>query len=171
IMMLPLLKEPATLTPPSSSGSDRDFEPAIAMRSSVPSEFLEERPLTVVWPTTTAAAVAPAPVPQRNGYKRSPLDLTAYETHVRPQYAQLLEALGLDKTYGWACGDRMAFEENGQRIEVLDMLGGFGSTLFGHNNPDLVACGQNILAAQTPVHAQGSLRSATGTLAKQLSEK
>jgi hypothetical protein len=52
-----------------------------------------------------------------------------YASSVRPLLARRLAALRLDKQYLWGGGDYLEYEEDGQRVRVLDLLGGFGSTL------------------------------------------
>ncbi|HEX8282687.1 MAG TPA: aminotransferase class III-fold pyridoxal phosphate-dependent enzyme [Pyrinomonadaceae bacterium] len=116
-------------------------------------------------------AVSLAEVEAEAAARLPELDETAYEEYVRPQFARVLAALKLDRTYVWAEGDRVAYEEDGRRVEVLDMVGGYGSTLFGHNHPELVAYARELLAARIPIQSQGSIRSAAGTLARDLSER
>ena len=52
----------------------------------------------------------------------------------------------------------MVFVENGERVEVLDAVGGFGSTIFGHNPPDLVANCRATLDRAVPLAAQEATR-------------
>jgi len=104
-----------------------------------------------------------------------PADVTpdgaSYACHARPGLAARLAAIRLDKTYVWAQGDRMVYVENGCRREVIDCVGGFGSTLHGHNHPELLVHAQHLFAARVPIHAQASLRSAAGELAHALSKR
>jgi acyl transferase domain-containing protein/acyl-CoA synthetase (AMP-forming)/AMP-acid ligase II/acetylornithine/succinyldiaminopimelate/putrescine aminotransferase/acyl carrier protein len=101
----------------------------------------------------------------------SALDAASYGRYVRPRFAQALGALKLDVSYVWAAGDHLVYEDAGRRVEVLDMLGGYGSTLFGHNHPEIVAYARELLASEIPVQAQWSIRHASGRLARALSEK
>lgn len=104
--------------------------------------------------------------------RNEPYSTSAYGRHVRPQYVDAMDALSLNVNYVWAFGDRMAYErEDGTRVEVLDMLGGYGATLFGHNHPELIEHARRSLAEATALHAQHSNRSASGNLARALSEK
>lgn len=112
---------------------------------------------------TAAAAPPSSPVPKT--------DNDDYGNFCRPAVARRLAAIGLDKTFTWAAGDRMAYERDGARQEVLDMVGGAGSTLFGHNHPEIIACARTILEARVPHHAQVSNRAHAGLLARSLSAK
>ncbi len=95
---------------------------------------------------------------------------STYASHVKPRAAKLLRALGLDVAYCRAAGDSLFYlDESGREIEVLDLLGGYGSTLLGHNHPAIVAEAQSLLAQGVPVHAQLSLRERSGRLAARLS--
>ncbi len=89
----------------------------------------------------------------------------------RPQVADLLGAIGLDLAYERGEGDYLFYHDplKGE-VAVLDMLGGFGAGLFGHNHPELVEVAQAVLAGKRPFLAQASVRAAAGELAAQLSD-
>ncbi|WP_084489117.1 aminotransferase class III-fold pyridoxal phosphate-dependent enzyme [Nocardia niwae] len=91
-------------------------------------------------------------------------DFAAYN---RPGLAALLRACHLDVVYTVADGDHLV-REDGTR--VLDLVGGFGAALFGHNHPALVRAATAMLNQQVPFVAQGSVRPGVGRLAKRLSE-
>src|SRR4051812_29823763 len=93
-----------------------------------------------------------------------------YGYYCRPWLVQLLSAMSLDVVYERAEGDRLWHRSNGQLTEVLDFAGGFGSTLFGHNHPELVAEAQRLLQQQVPIMVQGSCRAGAARLAARLSE-
>jgi acetylornithine/succinyldiaminopimelate/putrescine aminotransferase/NADPH:quinone reductase-like Zn-dependent oxidoreductase/predicted amino acid dehydrogenase/acyl carrier protein len=109
--------------------------------------------------------------PPRVTFPERRYDPRAYGTSLRPQLVRWLEALGLDKTYLRAEGDRLWYDADGTPVEVLDFLGGYGSTLFGHNHPELVAYARTLLEERVPVHAQTSRRTAAGMLARALSDQ
>ncbi|MCP3822748.1 aminotransferase class III-fold pyridoxal phosphate-dependent enzyme [Streptomyces sp. A3M-1-3] len=68
-----------------------------------------------------------------------------------------LSSLGLDVEYIRGEGNTLYFlGEDGREVPVLDFAGGYGSLIFGHNHPEIVAHAQNLLASQVPVHAQFS---------------
>lgn len=54
---------------------------------------------------------------------------------------------------------------------VLDLAGGYGAGLFGHNHPALVEEAQRLLTDRVPAHAQASIRSGAGELAAALGER
>jgi acetylornithine/succinyldiaminopimelate/putrescine aminotransferase len=96
----------------------------------------------------------------------------AFAEHVKPLLAARLRAIGLDVAYHRARGDRLVRrDERGADLEVLDMIGGFGASLFGHNHPALVARAVDLLRREVPIQAQASLRPATGLLGQRLAAR
>jgi acetylornithine/succinyldiaminopimelate/putrescine aminotransferase/predicted amino acid dehydrogenase len=94
------------------------------------------------------------------------------EIHLKPRLAQLLQAIGLDIVYERGAGDHLYYRDGvGREIEVLDMVGGYGSLLLGHSHPVLVAEAQRLLACGRPIHAQGSIREFGERLARELSKR
>ncbi|MEV7595847.1 aminotransferase class III-fold pyridoxal phosphate-dependent enzyme [Kitasatospora sp. NPDC089797] len=96
------------------------------------------------------------------------MDTTALaEPFLRAQ----LESLGLAVEYVRAEGDTLyRRSEDGGELPVLDLVGGFGATILGHNHPDLTALARELLAAQVPVHAQFSLHPYAETVARRLND-
>ncbi len=94
-----------------------------------------------------------------------------YLDSIRPDLTGALHEMLLDVDFTYASGDRLSGERYGSPIDAVDMLGGFGSTLFGHNHPQLVAVLQRALIERRPVFAQLSNRTASGTLAKELARR
>ncbi len=94
--------------------------------------------------------------------------LFTYKKFVRPELGRVLSALKLDVIYKKASGDQMITEMNGSETSVTDFLGGFGSTILGHNHPlilrELAYCQDH----QIPQHAQASLKKETAFLAEKL---
>jgi acetylornithine/succinyldiaminopimelate/putrescine aminotransferase/predicted amino acid dehydrogenase len=96
----------------------------------------------------------------------------AFGVFLRPRLAQLLSAFSLDIVYHRALGDFLYYRgSEGEEIEVLDMIGGFGASLFGHNNPELVGIARQIHSLKRPFNAQASVRSYAGLLAQELSKR
>jgi acetylornithine/succinyldiaminopimelate/putrescine aminotransferase/predicted amino acid dehydrogenase len=90
---------------------------------------------------------------------------------VKPRLFELLHAVGLDVTYHRARGDTLTYRnEEGADVEVLDLLGGYGAAILGHNHPAIVACAREALDQERPFLAQASVRGAAGRLAERLSE-
>ncbi len=90
-----------------------------------------------------------------------------FARHNRPGLARLLRACHLDVVYAGAEGDHL-IRADGTR--VLDMVGGFGAALFGHNHPALVRVATARLNQQTPFVSQGSVRPGASRLAHRLSD-
>lgn len=96
---------------------------------------------------------------------------STYAQFARPLPARLMEALKLDKRYVRACGDYLFYCDGESEVPVLDLAGGYGSLILGHNHPELVRLAQELLGAGVPVHAQMSVRSQAGTLAREISDE
>ncbi len=114
-------------------------------------------------PTPTFDAPTVHPVP--------PTGAAEYATRVRPMLAERLVSIGLDKQYRTAVGDVLEYDAGGRTVRVLDLVGGYGSTLFGHNHPELLAALHGAYVARVPTHVQVSLRGASGALAAELSRR
>lgn len=95
---------------------------------------------------------------------------TPYGQFVKPRLAQVLKALGQDVAYCRAEGDTLFYRDEADReVPVLDLLGGYGATILGHNHPELVNAAKAFLDRQGVVHAQFSERRVSGALAEMLS--
>lgn len=94
-----------------------------------------------------------------------------YGHYCRPGLVRMLHALSLDAVYERGEGDRLWRRQGDDLIEVLDLVGGFGANLFGHNHPDLVAEERRLLDEKVPMLAQGSCRGGAARLAKALCER
>lgn len=98
-------------------------------------------------------------------------DPSLYGTFLKPRVAEVLRAVGLDVSYERADGDQLYFRNGaGEHVAVLDMLGGYGASLLGHNHPALVARAMEVLLQRRPFNAQASLREPAGALAERLSK-
>lgn len=96
----------------------------------------------------------------------------AYEQFARPRVAELLSAVDLDVVYHRAEGDYLWYRDRASvERRVLDLVGGFGASLFGHNAPPLVAALQRALADSVPFNAQASVRSSAARLGQRLSQR
>ena len=95
--------------------------------------------------------------------------MSAYAHHVKPQLAALLRTVALDVSYTRAAGSSLYYRDaSGREVEVLDLVGGYGATLFGHHHPAIVRRARELLDGGAPVHAQFSLRERSGALAQAL---
>jgi acetylornithine/succinyldiaminopimelate/putrescine aminotransferase/predicted amino acid dehydrogenase len=94
------------------------------------------------------------------------------EAHHKPCLDALLGTFGLDVTYERGRGNFLYYRDpDGREVEVLDLVGGFGTLLLGHSHPALVAEARRLLARGTPHHAQGSRADASQRLARALSRR
>jgi acetylornithine/succinyldiaminopimelate/putrescine aminotransferase/predicted amino acid dehydrogenase len=95
-----------------------------------------------------------------------------YLRFTRPAVARQMRAFGLEFEF-------CAAERDGLRLaqpcafpgDVLDLVGGYGTSLFGHNHPELVAVAEDCLRKQKPFSAQASVRSSSAKLAARLSAR
>jgi acetylornithine/succinyldiaminopimelate/putrescine aminotransferase/predicted amino acid dehydrogenase len=108
------------------------------------------------------------PVPADPGHRDGDA-AELYARHVRPRVAQMMRAVRLDVVYHRAQGDWLFHDADGREIAVLDALGGYGSTFFGHNHPALTDALIDSVRRQRPFAAQASVRAAPARLAARLS--
>jgi acetylornithine/succinyldiaminopimelate/putrescine aminotransferase/predicted amino acid dehydrogenase len=100
---------------------------------------------------------------------------SGFARYARPEFARLLRALRLDVTYLAGQGDHLTRElrgspdHPGSEEQVLDLVGGAGSSLFGHNHPALLDVARQCLDARIPFNAQASIRPGAAELARRLS--
>lgn len=90
-----------------------------------------------------------------------------YAQYAKPLLASLQKLLRIDRVYVRAEGDLLVDDAGEQ---VLDLLGGYGSTLIGHNHPTLVAKLVESYANRIPTHVQGSIRAPAALLARRINE-
>ncbi|CCH32004.1 aminotransferase class III-fold pyridoxal phosphate-dependent enzyme [Actinosynnema sp. NPDC047251] len=81
----------------------------------------------------------------------------------------LLESLGLGVHYSRAERDALFYRDAaGAEVAVLDLVGGYGSTIVGHNHPEIVRYAKQLLDQGVPVHAQFSRHPYANDLAGRL---
>ena len=108
-----------------------------------------------------------APVPLGT----APEVVADYAHYCRPELAQMLQSLSLDAVYERAEGDYLWQRRGEHLVKVLDLVGGFGTNLFGHYHPELVAEERRLTDERVPFLAQGSCRPGAARLAKALCER
>ncbi|MBI6548098.1 aminotransferase class III-fold pyridoxal phosphate-dependent enzyme [Xenorhabdus lircayensis] len=97
--------------------------------------------------------------------------MESYATFCKPQLTRALISLGLNRTYHRAAGNFLYYkDENGEEIPVLDLLGGYGATLLGHNSPVIREKIKRYLDEETPIHNQFSIRKPAAVLSERLNE-
>lgn len=104
---------------------------------------------------------------------RDGIDADPFARFCRPKLAALLRSLKLDVTYERALGNYLFKRGGGDMdslIPVLDLVGGFGAALLGHNHPELVSTLVSAVQSGVPFVAQGGSRKAAGELARKLNE-
>ena len=95
-----------------------------------------------------------------------------FSRYSKPALVERLTAIRFDICYHRAVGSSLFYrDDSGREIEVLDMVGGFGAALFGHNHPALLRVAKSVLEAERPFHVQGSMRQAAGHLAREISDR
>jgi acetylornithine/succinyldiaminopimelate/putrescine aminotransferase/predicted amino acid dehydrogenase len=90
----------------------------------------------------------------------------------KPRLNQLLHSLRIDVAFERGAGNHLYYRDaEGRDVAVLDLVGGYGSLLFGHAHPALVAEAVKALQTGRPTHAQGSRREHAARLARDLSRR
>ncbi|MET9432577.1 aminotransferase class III-fold pyridoxal phosphate-dependent enzyme [Streptomyces sp. NPDC006551] len=86
-----------------------------------------------------------------------------------PYIGGLLASLGLSVHFFRAEKDSLFYRDDaGREVAVLDLVGGYGSTIIGHNNPDIVRYAKELLDQGVPVHAQFSKHPYANDLAQKV---
>lgn len=100
------------------------------------------------------------------------MDGPSSRPHHKPRLRRLLSALALDVDFTRGAGSHLYYQDDaGEEVEVLDLVGGYGTTLLGHAPPELVALARDLLEQGLPFAAQGSRSDAAEALAKILSSR
>lgn len=94
----------------------------------------------------------------------------SYGQYCKPKLRRVLELLRLDKVFHRAEGETLFYFEDGKEKQITDFLGGYGSTIFGHNPEFAIASLKSALEKKTPTHAQASIRTQSTFLSQKLNE-
>ena len=89
----------------------------------------------------------------------------------RSALVEALESVGLDATYERSAGDFLWRRQGNVLTPVLDLVGGYGSNLFGHQHPALVAYAKQLFDRNVTGFAQGSVREGAERLADALVQR
>jgi acetylornithine/succinyldiaminopimelate/putrescine aminotransferase/predicted amino acid dehydrogenase/acyl-coenzyme A synthetase/AMP-(fatty) acid ligase len=88
---------------------------------------------------------------------------------LNPYVGGMLAGLRLDHSFHRAEKDSLYTCEAGREIEVLDLVGGFGTNLLGHGNREIRAAAVSFLeSGEVPLSDQGSVQEHAGRLAAEL---
>ncbi|MGW9554642.1 aspartate aminotransferase family protein [Nocardiopsis sp. NPDC055551] len=94
---------------------------------------------------------------------------TASGDLAEPYLGGLLTSLGLDLYYHRAQKDTLYhYDTESQEVPVLDFVGGYGSTILGHNHPELIDYAKQLLDRGTAIHAQFSKHPYANDLAQNI---
>ncbi|MFG3409650.1 aspartate aminotransferase family protein [Streptomyces sp. NPDC048142] len=86
-----------------------------------------------------------------------------------PHMRALLATAGLDVEYVRGEANTLYRRVgDGSEAPVLDFAGGYGSLMFGHNHPQIVARARQLLDEKSPIHAQFSSHPYANRLAEEL---
>lgn len=95
--------------------------------------------------------------------------MTKYQKFCKPTMAEALNSVGLDKSFHRAKEQYLYYYDQQQNEhKVLDMLGGYGAVLLGHNHTALKETAITGLQDDVAFHNQFSLRSGAAELAEML---
>lgn len=83
---------------------------------------------------------------------------------------RLLRAAGLDIEFTRAEGDRVEWESASGGRSAIDLVGGFGSTLIGHNHPEVLEALSQHVSERRPSNVQASYRGSSELLKARLRE-
>lgn len=94
-----------------------------------------------------------------------------YIDYCKPKLGKLLNSVRLDKVYHRAETNYIYYyDSENNEIEVIDFLGGYGASLFGHNHPELVDAALENFKQKRPFNAQASCRGQAGLLCEKLNQ-
>jgi acetylornithine/succinyldiaminopimelate/putrescine aminotransferase/predicted amino acid dehydrogenase/acyl-coenzyme A synthetase/AMP-(fatty) acid ligase len=96
----------------------------------------------------------------------------AFTRCLNPYVGDMLANLGLDHAFHRAEKDSLFTVEDGREVEVLDLVGGYGVNLFGHDAPELRAAALSFLrGGGVPLADQASVQKHAGRLARELAAR
>ncbi|MFO7617660.1 MAG: aminotransferase class III-fold pyridoxal phosphate-dependent enzyme, partial [Bacteroidales bacterium] len=101
---------------------------------------------------------------------RSPVNIAnTFTRHHNPLIGNLLQASGLDYAYHRSWKDSLFVWHDGREVEVLDLAGGYGINLIGHNRPEIKEVIRDFLERdEIALSDQGSIQRYAGMLGGEL---
>jgi acetylornithine/succinyldiaminopimelate/putrescine aminotransferase len=119
---------------------------------------------------TAQSTTSPIQVADSNAVEAGEDERELFGAYLRPRVLEMMRLVHLDVRYHRAQGDYLyTWDLEDRETKVLDLLGGFGSALFGHNHPALIARARRTLDEGRPFHAQASVRGTAAVLGARLS--
>lgn len=98
-----------------------------------------------------------------------PYALDVFTRFLNPYVGGMLSGLNMNPAYHRAKKDSLFTFEAGREVEVLDLVGGYGTNLLGHNRGELKAAAASFLNAdEIPLADQGSVQKHAARLAREL---
>jgi acetylornithine/succinyldiaminopimelate/putrescine aminotransferase/predicted amino acid dehydrogenase len=99
-------------------------------------------------------------------------DLPAlYQKYCKPELYKKFHLLKIDKVFHRGSGDFLYYQDDsGKEQAVLDMLGGYGTLVVGHNNPRLKQKWIDLINSEVPFCSQLSIPQEGTLLAKKLND-
>ena len=92
-----------------------------------------------------------------------------YQTYCKPTLSKALHSVGLDLTFHRANKQYIYYrDDRNQECKVLDLLGGYGAVILGHNPPILLKTLTQQIEQGVVFHNQFSLRAGAADLAVRL---
>jgi acetylornithine/succinyldiaminopimelate/putrescine aminotransferase len=89
----------------------------------------------------------------------------------QPGLSDLLKTFHADAVYERAEGDYLFQRKGAALLRVLDLIGGFGTNLLGHNHPDILDELRRLIDERVPFSAQVSSRPGQMELESRLRER
>lgn len=96
-------------------------------------------------------------------------DIDLYSEFSNPYLGNMTRALKANWNFHRGRGDELFCYRDGQEVAVIDFVGGYGSGLLGHNNPDIIKSVTSFLNQEAvPLSDQFSSHEVLGSLARNL---
>lgn len=103
--------------------------------------------------------------------KTRQIQFDAFTEHANSYVGRYLRDLKMDFVYHRAEKDTLFAIREGKEVEILDLVGGYGGNLLGHNHPELRKISSDFLDQRSvSISNQGSIHNEVGQLAEKLND-